>query len=58
MSLSHLKSGSSRCRVVVDHAIDNDLRCLKIRKGEHLDPAVIRDTQIHYKERYFYSVNN
>ena len=34
----------------------NDLRCLKIELGADLDRGVIRDTQLHYKERYFCAV--
>ena len=45
-----------RCSCVVGHAIRNDLRCLEIKLGKDLDPGVIRDTQIHYKERYFCAV--
>ena len=44
-----------RCRVI-GHALMNDLHCLRIKEGKHLDPTVIRDTQLHYKERYFCGV--
>ena len=45
-----------RCSCVVGHAIENDLRCLKIKLGADLEESVIRDTQLHYKERYFCAV--
>ena len=33
-----------------------DLRCLRTKEGKHVDLAVIRDTKLHYKKRYFCGV--
>ena len=40
----------SRSRIIVGHAISNDLRCLGI--SESVNSDAIRDTQKHYKSRY------
>lgn len=40
----------SRSRIIVGHAISNDLRCLGICNDVNFD--AIRDVQKHYKSRY------